>query len=203
MAFEVDSVEHLFHAAISAGAKPVSYPETSSDNPKQGFVKVATIQTYGDTTHTLVERRAYQGLFLPGYRAETLRDPLNNYLPAIDLEAIDHCVGNQDWDEMDNVCEYYEKALGFHRFWSVDDKDICTEFSALKSIVMASPNEIVKMPINEPAKGKKQSQIEEYVEFNGGAGVQHIALRTKDIIETITNLKERGVEFIKVCFDLR
>jgi 4-hydroxyphenylpyruvate dioxygenase len=99
---------------------------------------------------------------------------------------------------MEDICAYYEKALGFHRFWSVDDKDICTEFSALKSIVMASPDEVVKMPINEPAKGKKQSQIEEYIDFNGGAGVQHIALRTENIIDAITNLKARGVEFIKV-----
>lgn len=119
-------------------------------------------------------------------------------LPPVELEAIDHCVGNQDWDEMESICEYYEKALGFHRFWSVDDDQICTEFSALKSIVMASPNEVVKMPINEPAKGKKQSQIEEYVDFYGGAGVQHIALRTTDIISAIRNLKARGTEFIKV-----
>jgi len=99
---------------------------------------------------------------------------------------------------MEDICDYYENVLGFHRFWSVDDKDICTEYSALKSIVMASPNNVVKMPINEPAKGKKQSQIEEYVDFYGGPGVQHIALRTDNIIEAITNLKARGVEFIKV-----
>lgn len=186
----------MFEAAIAAGAKPVAFPSTISD--KQGSIRHATIQTYGDTLHTLVERGSYRGAFLPGYRTESGQDSLNKYLPAVTLEAVDHCVGNQDWDEMDSVCEYYEKALGFHRFWSVDDKDICTEFSALKSIVMASPNEVVKMPINEPAKGKKQSQIEEYVDFYGGAGVQHIALRTKDIIRDITNLKERGVEFIKV-----
>jgi 4-hydroxyphenylpyruvate dioxygenase len=99
---------------------------------------------------------------------------------------------------MENICNYYEKALGFHRFWSVDDKDICTDYSALKSIVMASPNDVVKMPINEPAKGKRQSQIEEYVEFYGGAGVQHIALRTDNIIRDITNLRARGVDFIKI-----
>jgi 4-hydroxyphenylpyruvate dioxygenase len=107
-------------------------------------------------------------------------------------------VGNQDWDEMEAACEYYEKTLGFHRFWSVDDKDISTEFSALKSVVMASPDERIKMPINEPAKGKRKSQIEEYVDFYDGAGVQHIALRTNDIITTVTNLRERGIEFIKV-----
>jgi 4-hydroxyphenylpyruvate dioxygenase len=183
VAFEVDSVDGIFDAAVSAGATPVRSPEKLSD--KNGFVRIAAIQTYGDTTHTLIERSSYRGAFLPGYRAETSADPLNKFLPTITLEAVDHCVGNQDWDEMEDICEYYEKALGFHRFWSVDDKDICTEFSALK-------------PINEPAKGKKQSQIEEYIEFNGGAGVQHIALRTKNIIEAITNLKARGVEFIKV-----
>lgn len=107
----------------------------------------------------------------------------------------------QSPSERENSTMYetsYEKALGFHRFWSVDDKDICTEFSALKSIVMASPNEMVKMPINEPAPGKKKSQIEEYIDFFGGAGVQHIALRTNDIISAVTNLKARGVEFISV-----
>ncbi|KAB8071197.1 Glyoxalase/Bleomycin resistance protein/Dihydroxybiphenyl dioxygenase [Aspergillus leporis] len=196
VAFEVDSVDAVFNAALNNGAKVVSHPETLKD--ESGHVRVATIQTYGQTTHTLLERGAYRGAFLPGYRLETAEDPISGLLPGVLLKRIDHCVGNQDWDEMDKVCEYYEKALGFHRFWSVDDKQICTEFSALKSIVMASPNEIVKMPINEPAKGKKQSQIEEYVDFYNGAGVQHIALLTDDIIRDITNLKARGVEFIKV-----
>ncbi|ODH12928.1 4-hydroxyphenylpyruvate dioxygenase [Paracoccidioides brasiliensis] len=196
VAFEVDDVEAVFNAAVKNGAKVVSGIKTLEDS--QGQVRVATVQTYGDTTHTLVERSGYKGIFLPGYREEHTKDPLSSLLPPVILEHVDHCVGNQDWEEMEKVCEYYEKALGFHRFWSVDDKDICTEFSALKSIVMASPNERVKMPINEPAKGKKQSQIEEYVNFYSGAGVQHIALRTNDIIRDITNLKARGVEFIKV-----
>ncbi|RJE17481.1 4-hydroxyphenylpyruvate dioxygenase [Aspergillus sclerotialis] len=194
--FEVDSVDAVFNAAKDNGAKVVSYPKVLED--KDGHVKVAVIQTYGQTTHTLLERTSYRGAFLPGYRKESGQDPLNKLLPGVQLKRIDHCVGNQDWDEMDKICQYYEKALGFHRFWSVDDKQICTEFSALKSIVMSSPNEIVKMPINEPAKGKKQSQIEEYVDFYNGAGVQHIALLTDDIIRDITNLKARGVEFIKV-----
>ena len=197
VAFEVDSVDALFETAVAAGAHVVAPVSVSSD--ALGSVKQASIKTYGETVHTLVERGDYRGCFLPGYRTEAAgQDAINKYLPTIDLEAVDHCVGNQDWDEMDAVCEYYEKVLGFHRFWSVDDKDICTEFSALKSVVMSSPNEVVKMPINEPAKGKKQSQIEEYVDFYGGAGVQHIALRTTDIITAITNLKARGVEFIKV-----
>ncbi|GES63614.1 putative 4-hydroxyphenylpyruvate dioxygenase [Aspergillus terreus] len=197
VAFEVDSVDAVFDAAMRNGAKVVAEPRSVED--ANGVVRMATIQTYGQTTHTLLERSSYRGTFLPGYRAETgAQDPVSKLLPGVHLDRIDHCVGNQDWDEMDKVCEYYEKALGFHRFWSVDDKQICTEFSALKSIVMASPNEVVKMPINEPAKGKKQSQIEEYVDFYNGAGVQHIALLTNDIIRDITNLKARGVEFIKV-----
>ncbi|KAL4895200.1 Glyoxalase/Bleomycin resistance protein/Dihydroxybiphenyl dioxygenase [Aspergillus ambiguus] len=197
VAFEVDSVDAVFDAAIRNGAKVVSEPRSFED--ADGVVRMATIQTYGQTTHTLLERGRYRGAFLPGYRVEMgAQDPLSKLLPGVHLNRIDHCVGNQDWDEMDKICEYYEKALGFHRFWSVDDKQICTEFSALKSIVMASPNEVVKMPINEPAKGKKQSQIEEYVDFYNGAGVQHIALLTDDIIRDITNLKARGVEFIKV-----
>ncbi|KAL1956632.1 hypothetical protein VTO42DRAFT_6979 [Malbranchea cinnamomea] len=196
VAFEVDSVEQVFNAAVRNGAKVVSEIKTMED--EHGIVKYATIQTYGDTTHTLIERSGYKGAFLPGYRPETEGDPCNKYLPEVILERIDHCVGNQDWNEMERACEYYERVLGFHRFWSVDDKDICTEFSALKSIVMSSPNDVVKMPINEPAKGKKQSQIEEYVDFYNGAGVQHIALLTDNIIRDITNLKARGMEFIKV-----
>ncbi|OJJ96375.1 hypothetical protein ASPACDRAFT_34921 [Aspergillus aculeatus ATCC 16872] len=197
VAFEVDSVDAVYNAAVANGAKAVSGPRTLED--ADGRVRLATIQTYGQTTHTLIERGEYHGVFLPGYRVEKGdADPITALLPGVQLRRIDHCVGNQDWDEMDKICQYYENALGFHRFWSVDDKDICTEFSALKSIVMASPNEVVKMPINEPAKGKKQSQIEEYVDFYNGAGVQHIALLTDDILTAITNLKARGVEFIKV-----
>lgn len=196
MAFGVDDVDAVFVSAVRKGAVVISEPNTSSD--RYGHVRLATIQTYGDTTHTLVDRRNYHGAFLPGYRAETTIDPITALLPDIGLEAIDHCVGNQDWDDMEATCAYYEEVLGFHRFWSVDDKDICTEYSALKSIVMSSPNDVVKMPINEPAKGKKQSQIEEYVDFYNGAGVQHIALRTDNIVRDIANLKARGVEFIKV-----
>lgn len=196
VAFEVDSVDAVYDAAVNNGAKSVFSPRVLQDDG--GEVKMAQIQTYGQTTHTLLERGAYHGTFLPGYKIVDEVDPISSMLPDVGLIRVDHCVGNQDWDEMDKVCEYYEKALGFHRFWSVDDKQICTEFSALKSIVMASPNEVVKMPINEPAKGKKQSQIEEYVDFYNGAGVQHIALLTDDIIRDITNLKARGMEFIKV-----
>lgn len=198
VAFQVDSVDGLFSAAVSAGAVAVRQPFTSKDS--SGSIRMATVQTYGDTTHTLIDRSNYTGAFLPHYRLVSPSfDPISAFLPSIDLEAIDHCVGNQSWNEMEAVCNFYEQALGFHRFWSVDDKDICTEFSALKSVVMASPgDEKVKMPINEPAVGKKASQIEEYVDYYGGSGVQHIALRTTDILSTIEGLKKRGVEFISV-----
>lgn len=196
VAFEVDNVHDLFNEAVRNGAKVIRQPYELSD--ENGKVICATIATYGETTHTLVQRDQYRGIFLPGYRATTTVEPLNEYLPNVHLEAIDHCVGNQDWDQMTAACDYYEQTLGFHRFWSVDDKDISTEFSALRSIVMASPNELIKMPINEPAPGKRKSQIEEYVDFYGGSGIQHIALRTPDIISAVTNLKARGVVFIDV-----
>jgi 4-hydroxyphenylpyruvate dioxygenase len=196
VAFEVDDVRSLFAQAVRNGAKLVREPYEMSDDT--GTVVCATIATYGETTHTLIQRHGYKGVFLPGYRETTTIEPLEKYLPRVDLEAIDHCVGNQDWGQMHAACEYYERTLGFHRFWSVDDKDISTEFSALRSIVMASPNDLIKMPINEPAPGKRKSQIEEYVDFYGGAGIQHIALRTSDIISAVTNLKERGVVFIDV-----
>ncbi|KAF8539171.1 4-hydroxyphenylpyruvate dioxygenase 1 [Trichophaea hybrida] len=195
VAFEVDDVEAVYTEAVRNGAKVVNPPKNEKD--EYGEVVMATIRTYGDTTHTLIERREYKGAFLPGYR-RAVGMPQLDVMPEVTLDAIDHCVGNQDWGEMEEACDYYEKALGFHRFWSVDDKSICTEFSALKSVVMASPNELVKMPINEPAHGKKKSQIEEYISFFGGAGVQHIALRTDDIVTAVTNLKARGVEFISV-----
>jgi len=196
VAFEVDDTCAVYYAAINRGALPVYEPRTISDD--HGAVIMACIRTYGDTTHTLIQRSGYSGVFLPGFRSISQQDRINKYLPDVKLQVIDHCVGNQDWNEMEAACEYYEKALGFHRFWSVDDKDICTEYSALKSIVMASPDEKIKMPINEPAKGIRKSQIEEFVDFYEGAGVQHIALRTDDIIRDVTNLAERGIEFISV-----
>jgi 4-hydroxyphenylpyruvate dioxygenase len=196
VAFEVDDVVAVYENALANGAEVVSAPHI--DTCDEGDVISAVIRTYGDTTHTFIQRLTYTGPFLPGYQSCSTLDPANKFLPAVHLEAIDHCVGNQDWDEMNEACDFYERCLGFHRFWSVDDKDICTEFSALKSIVMSSPNQVVKMPINEPALGKKKSQIEEYVDFYNGPGVQHIALRTPNIIEAVTNLRARGVEFISV-----
>ena len=196
VAFQVDNVDAVYGAAVANGARVVSGPETTTD--EYGSVRSAVIRTYGDTTHTLIERHSYTGPFLPGYRAITSTDPTTKYLPATALLQIDHCVGNQDWDSMEDTCAYYEHALGFHRFWSVDDADICTDYSALRSVVMASADETIKMPINEPAPGIRKSQIEEYVDFHGGAGVQHVALRTDDIVRDVTALRERGVDFIAV-----
>ena len=176
VAFEVDDVLSLYENAVKNGAKSVMLPQ--EDASDEGTVIKASIKTYGDTTHTFIQRTTYQGAFLPGYREWRLEDPINRLLPSVNLEAIDHCVGNQDWAQMEAACDFYEQCLGFHRFWSVDDNDICTEFSALKSTVMASANEVVKMPINEPAVGIRKSQIEEYVDFYNGAGVQHVSLTT-------------------------
>ncbi|CAN8103707.1 unnamed protein product [Discula destructiva] len=196
VAFEVDSVEGVFTRAVTNGAEAVQEPKVLTDKTF-GSVTTAVIRTYGDTTHTLISRNGYTGPFLPGFRAATL--PTSTLvLPAVQMARIDHCVGNQDWHAMREACAFYERCLSFHQFWSVDDGQINTEFSALNSIVMASDNEIVKMPINEPAFGKKRSQIEEYVIFNAGAGVQHIAIQTPDIISTVTALRARGVQFIDV-----
>uniref|UniRef100_A0A8C8HHL9 4-hydroxyphenylpyruvate dioxygenase n=1 Tax=Oncorhynchus tshawytscha TaxID=74940 RepID=A0A8C8HHL9_ONCTS len=188
----------LYHMCISRerGAIIVKEPYVLEDN--YGRVKLAVLQTYGDTTHTFVERTAYKGLFLPGFHPPLHRDPLLAKLPSGLLNFIDHVVGNQPNDEMVPVVEWYQKNLLFHRFWSVDDKQLQTDFSALRSIVVANYEETVKMPINEPAMGKRKSQIQEYVEYYGGPGVQHIAMNTSDIITAIRNLKERGMEFMCV-----
>lgn len=196
VAFEVDSVEGVYYKAVEEGAASVQPPKLLRDK-QHGDVLTAVIRTYGDTTHTLISRRNYTGPFMPGFQIKS-PPPSSVVLPPVDLARIDHCVGNQSWGEMVAACDFYERCLSFHRFWSVDDSQICTEFSALSSIVMSSANDVVKMPINEPAPGKKKSQIEEYVIFNSGAGVQHIALLTHDIISTVAAMRARGVEFISV-----
>ncbi|KAI1418199.1 putative 4-hydroxyphenylpyruvate dioxygenase [Hypoxylon sp. FL1857] len=196
VAFEVDSVEGVYYKAVEQGATSVQPPKVLRDK-QHGDVLTAVIRTYGDTTHTLISRRNYTGPFMPGFQTKS-PPPSSVVLPPVDLARIDHCVGNQSWGEMVAACDFYERCLSFHRFWSVDDSQICTEFSALSSIVMSSANDVVKMPINEPAPGKKKSQIEEYVVFNSGAGVQHIALLTHDIVATVAAMRARGVEFISV-----
>ncbi|XP_063313059.1 4-hydroxyphenylpyruvate dioxygenase [Pelobates fuscus] len=194
--FEVVDCDFLVQKARERGAVIVKEPWIEED--KNGKVKFAIVQTYGDTTHTLVEKLDYTGFFLPGFEPPLFRDPLLPKLPCCKLNFIDHIVGNQPDGEMVPVCDWYQKSLLFHRFWSVDDKQLHTEFSALRSIVVANYEETIRMPINEPASGKRKSQIQEYVEYYGGPGVQHIALNTSNIIEAIINLKERGMEFMSV-----
>uniref|UniRef100_A0A7S1C8I8 4-hydroxyphenylpyruvate dioxygenase n=1 Tax=Bicosoecida sp. CB-2014 TaxID=1486930 RepID=A0A7S1C8I8_9STRA len=196
VAFAVEDCRRIFEAAKARGAEVVSEPEEVTDD--DGTVVMATIKTYGDTLHTFVERGSYSGAFLPGFKAVEEVDPLVTCTPPVALDFIDHCVGNMPPDGMIPAVEWYEKKLQFHRFWSVDDSQIHTEYSSLRSVVMADPSERVKMPINEPAEGKRKSQIQEYVDYYGGPGVQHIALNTRNIINAITQLRARGVRFLRV-----
>jgi 4-hydroxyphenylpyruvate dioxygenase len=153
----------------------------------------ATIATYGDTVHSFIERKGYRGVFMPKFVAQH-KAPAHVEKP--NLQAIDHCVGNVGWGEMDSWGDFYARVFGFSQLVSFDDKDISTEYTALRSKVMTDAEHRVKFPINEPAQGKKKSQIEEYLDFYHGAGVQHIAIRTDDIIATIRALKANGVEFL-------
>ncbi|XP_068188299.1 4-hydroxyphenylpyruvate dioxygenase [Antennarius striatus] len=195
IAFQVEDCDFIVKTAKEQGAVIVKEPWVQQDS--HGKVKYAVVQTYGDTTHTLIEYLGpYKGLFLPGYKEPLFRDPLLAKLPKPSLNFIDHVVGNQPDSEMVPTSDWYQKCLMFHRFWSIDDKQIHTEYSALRSIVMTNYEETIKMPINEPATGKRISQIQEYVDYNGGPGVQHIALNTSNIIETIVNLRARGTEFL-------
>ncbi|XP_066152012.1 4-hydroxyphenylpyruvate dioxygenase [Euwallacea fornicatus] len=195
IAFTVENLDGIIQHAEEKGAKIVKNIWTESDF--NGEVRFATIKTFGDTVHTFIDRSFYQGPFLPGF-ISVPEDPLSEKLPPGQLDFIDHVVGNQADGEMQSVIEWYENILQFHRFWSVDDSQLHTEYSALRSTVMANWEENVKIPINEPAPGKKKSQIQEYVDYYGGAGVQHIALNTQDIISSVKHLKSRGVEFLEV-----
>uniref|UniRef100_A0A672G0X9 4-hydroxyphenylpyruvate dioxygenase n=1 Tax=Salarias fasciatus TaxID=181472 RepID=A0A672G0X9_SALFA len=196
IAFQVEDLDFLIKTAKERGAAIVREPWVEQDS--HGKVKYAMLQTYGDTTHTLIEYLGpYKGLFLPSYKEPLFRDPLLAKLPPTGLNFIDHIVGNQPDDQMVPVSDWYQKCLLFHRFWSIDDKQIHTQYSALRSIVVTNYEETIKMPINEPAMGKKKSQIQEYVDYNGGPGVQHIALNTSNIIESIKNLHARGMEFLQ------
>jgi 4-hydroxyphenylpyruvate dioxygenase len=190
IAFEVDDVDWAFKAATDRGAKVWREPYTLEDD--FGKVRMAAICTYGDTVHSLVNRDHYKGTFLPGFRAE------NQPGDPIGLIEIDHCVGNVELGKMNVWVKWYEDVLGFTNMISFDDKDISTEYTALMSKVMASGNGRVKFPINEPAQGKKKSQIDEYLEFFGGAGVQHVAMRTDDIVYTVSRLRARGIQFLSV-----
>lgn len=197
IAFNVEDLDSIMKMAKQRGAKIVR--DIWEEQDEGGKVRFAMVQTYGDTTHTFVERGDYKGLFLPGFKKPiTAPDPLLKVLEKTNLDFIDHIVGNQPNLEMESTASWYEKHLMFHRFWSVDDSQIHTEYSSLRSIVMSNYEETIKMPINEPAPGKRKSQIQEYVDYYGGAGVQHIALNTKDIITSVRRLRERGMEFLRV-----
>jgi len=196
VAFAVKDLDVIVKVAKQRGASIVR--DIWEERDDKGVVRFAQVKTYGDTIHTLVDRSGYTGLFLPGFRAPLYDDKLNRVLPPIGLNFVDHVVGNQPNLEMEGVAKWYEDSLVFHRFWSVDDKQIHTQYSALRSIVVTNWDETIKMPINEPAPGKRKSQIQEYVDYYGGAGVQHIAMNTDNIIMAITNLKQRGMHFLQV-----
>lgn len=192
VALRVSDARACYAQAIAHGARPYLAPfETTDEN---GMVILSGIHTFGDTIHLFVEREQYQGVFLPGFEAW---NPHWRSQP-VGLKAIDHVVGNTDWNEMDQWVTYYENTLGFHQYKSFDDNDIRTEYTALRSKVMANKTRSVKMPINEPALGLKKSQIEEYIDFYGGPGIQHLALATHDIVATMHQLHQRGVEFLFV-----
>ena len=190
LALWVDDAYSAFEETTKRGGKPYMEPVTLSD--KQGDVRMSGIYTYGETVHMFIERKNYKGAFLPGY-VEWKSD----YNPSdAGLLYIDHCVGNVGWNRMNETVKWYEEVMGFVNILSFDDKQINTEYSALMSKVMSNGNGFSKFPINEPAEGKKKSQIEEYLEFYEGEGVQHIAVATKDILTTVRELKARGVEFL-------
>ncbi len=192
MAFWVDDARDAHRKAVERGAVSVQEPTVMRD--EHGEVIVAGIRTYGDTIHSIVERRNYTGLFMPGYRAaESPFQP-----ESAGLKYVDHCVGNVELGKMNEWVGFYSRVLGFYNLLSFDDKTISTEYSALMSKVMSNGNGRIKFPINEPAAGKKKSQIEEYLDFYRGPGVQHIAVATDDIIKTVRALKSRGVEFLSI-----
>ena len=196
VAFEVENATAVYENAIKNGAASVRPPTRLED--ESGYVIISSVKTYGDTTHTFVERTNYKGLFLPGFKPHYHKEALNDILNPIRFEKVDHIVGNQPDLKMEEAVKFYEKCLGWHRFWSIDDKTLHTEYSSLRSIVVADYDENVKMPINEPANGKRKSQIQEYVDYYHGAGVQHIALKTETIIETVENMRQRGIEFLSI-----
>lgn len=189
VAITVEDARAAFGAAVAGGARPIADPWTIQD--AKGRVVCASIGTYGDTVHTFIERNAYAGTFLPGFVSWT-----GAHAAPVGLMHIDHCVGNVGWNEMDTWVAYYERAFGFTQLVSFDDKDISTEYTALKSKVVTDANHRVKLPINEPAIGKKKSQIEEYLTSYGGPGVQHIAISTNDIVATVRALRANGVELL-------
>jgi 4-hydroxyphenylpyruvate dioxygenase len=192
LALMVDDAYDAFEQTTSRGGKAYMQPTTIEDD--HGTVRMSGIHTYGEVVHLFIERKNYKGTFMPGFKAHK-----TNYNPTpVGLKYVDHCVGNVDWNQMNPWVKFYEEVMGFKNILSFDDNDISTEYSALMSKVMSNGNGYVKFPINEPAEGKKKSQVEEYLDFYEGEGVQHIAVATDNIVETVTNLQSRGVEFLSI-----
>ncbi len=192
IALWVDDAASAWRETTRRGARSVSEPTVLSD--EHGRVVTASIAAYGDTLHTFVEHRDYRGVFLPGYQAQAA----DSVARPVGLQHIDHIVGNVGWHAMDEWVDFYSHVMGFSLYQHFDDKDISTEYSALMSKVMANASGYIKFPINEPAEGRHKSQIEEYLEFYDGPGVQHLALATHDILSTVAKLKEQGVSFLSV-----
>ena len=192
LALWVDDATASFHETVQRGAIPVSEPQYLSD--ENGYVIVSSIKTYGDTIHTFVERKNYHGIFLPNYISHKSR----TFKGTVGLQYVDHCVGNVELGTMNTWVKFYEDVMGFKLLMTFDDKDISTEYTSLMSKVVSNGNGYIKFPINEPAAGLKKSQVDEYLEFYNGSGVQHVAVATNDIIHTVTELKARGVDFLEV-----
>ncbi len=193
IALSVENSASAWEQTTARGATGAQSPLLEKD--QHGQVCLSSIQLYGDTVHTFVERASYAGLFLPGFMAMPGPDPIAR---EVGLLHIDHMVANVGWGQMNTWVDFYEHVMGFRMFKHFDDQDVSTEYSALMSKVMANGNEKIRFPINEPAEGKRKSQIEEYLDFYGGPGVQHIALATHNIIETVIELRDRGIEFLQV-----
>ncbi|HLP31860.1 MAG TPA: 4-hydroxyphenylpyruvate dioxygenase [Bacteroidia bacterium] len=192
LALWVDDAYDAFEQTTKRGGKAYMEPATLKDG--DGEVRMSGIHTYGEVVHLFIERKNYNGVFMPGFKKwESTYNP-----EPTGLLYVDHCVGNVDWNQMNPWVSFYENVMGFKNILSFDDKDISTEYSALMSKVMSNGNGYVKFPINEPAEGKRKSQVEEYLEFYEGEGTQHIAIATKDIVSTVRQLMARGVEFLKV-----
>jgi 4-hydroxyphenylpyruvate dioxygenase len=192
LALKVEDATSAWEETTKRGGKSYLEPTTLTDD--DGEVVMSGIHTYGDTVHLFIERGNYRGDFMPGFRKwESFYNP-----PETGLLYVDHCVGNVGWNQMNPWVKFYEEVMGFRNILTFDDKDISTEYSALMSKVMSNGNGFVKFPINEPAEGKKKSQVEEYLEFYNGEGVQHVAVATNDIVKTVTDLQKRGVEFLNI-----
>lgn len=192
LALKVDNAADAWRQTTQRGGKSFMEPRSLKDD--DGEIIMSGIHTYGETVHLFIERKNYGGSFMPGFRKwESVYNP-----PETGLLYVDHCVGNVGWNQMNPWVKFYEEVMGFKNILTFDDKDISTEYSALMSKVMSSGNGFVKFPINEPAEGKKKSQVEEYLDFYNGEGVQHVAIATSNIIETVTELQKRGIEFLNI-----